>query len=79
MDADGVGIDNEVALAGAQTDNAELLLQPTEQQPNENADDSTNDTNHSTFEEEDTANQPVIGTKVAQRLDVVTLVDNEHR
>ena len=29
MDADRIGIDHEVALAGTQTNDAELLLQPT--------------------------------------------------
>ena len=41
MDADGIGVHHEGATAGAQCHQFETLLQPAEQQSDENADDGT--------------------------------------
>ena len=78
MDADGVGIDDERALAVAEAYEAVLLLQPAEQQAQENANDSAQKRDEATLEEEDTRYLAVGGAEVAQRDDVVALVDDEH-
>ena len=43
MDADGIGVDDEGALRLSQGDDAVRLLQPAEQQTNEDADDGADD------------------------------------
>ena len=79
MHADGVGVDDERALALPQGDDAEALLQPTEQQPHHDAHHGSEGADEPPLEEEDARYLAVAGTHSAQRLHVVALVDDEHR
>ena len=79
MDADGIGVDDEGTLAAAKGDEAELLLQPAEEQSDKDANDGTNERDETALEKEDVGDLAVGGTEVSQRHHVVALVDDEHR
>ena len=79
MDAHGVGVDDERALGVAQGDDAELLLQPAEEQSHDDAHDGSDGRDEPPLEQEDGRHLAVAGTEGTQRLHVVALVDDEHR
>ena len=79
MHADGIGVDDERAVALAQTHQPVLLLEPTEKQSETDAQTSSEGRNHTPLEEEDANNLPIAGSKVAQCRDIVFLIDNQHR
>ena len=78
VDADRVGIDDEIAGLVAELDKSVGLLQPAEQQSECNADECSSGGDHTSFEEEDTAYLTVCRTEIAQRDDIILLVDDEH-
>ena len=79
MNADGIGFDNEAALALAHRDEAVFLLEPTEQKAQEKSDGCTCHTNHSALEHKDVANLLVCGSHTAERLYITLLLDHQHR
>ena len=79
MDAHGVGVDDERALGLSQGDDAELLLQPAEEQSHDDAHDGSDGRDEPPLEQEDGRHLAVAGAEGTQRLHVVALVDDEHR
>ena len=79
MNADGIGVDNVAAVGIAHPDEAELLLQQAQQQACTDAQQSAENADHAAFEEEDTRYLVVGCTQIAERCNVITLVDDEHR
>ena len=64
MDADGIGVNNKRALTTTQPYKTVLLLQPTKQQSDQDADDGTKECNHTTFKKEDARYLFVAGTQI---------------
>lgn len=65
MDADGVGVDYEGTAAGAELHDAVGLLDPTEQQADGDADNSTDGGDQATLKQEDAGDDLVGGSEVA--------------
>ena len=79
VDAHRISIDDKRAVAAAHLDKPILLLQPTEKQPQENAQDRSKETDQTPLEKEDATDLLVGSSKIAQGDDIVFLVDNQHR
>ena len=79
MNTDGVGIDDVTALAVAKAYQAIFLLQEAEGQADGDANHSTQEANHPSFNHEDAADLLVVGTKVSEGDGILLLVDNQHR
>ena len=56
-----------------------MLLQQTKSSSKQNSHHSSNSRNHPPFEEKNSFNQPVIGSKTAERLNIVLFIDYKHR
>ena len=78
LDADGVGIDDEAALAGTEFDEAEANLSPAQCQATYDAQQGSNAGDEPPFEEEDLTNLAVVGSEGAQGGDIFLLLNHQH-
>lgn len=79
VDADGIGVDDEVARRAAEAEESEGLLEIANQQAEQGAGDSTEEGNHASLAEENAENQTFVRTEAAQCDDIGALVYHEHR
>ena len=79
MNAHGIGVHDERTFALAEVYDAVGLLNPAEQQSDENADDGADGRYHAALEQEYLGDLFVVGSQVAQRHHIVFLVDHQHR
>ena len=78
MHADRVGVEQVAAFAAAEAYDAVLLLNEAEGETHRYADDGADEAYHAAFDHEDVAYLLVAGTEVAERDDILLLVDDEH-
>ena len=78
MDADGIGVDDEISRGGTEAHQSVLLLEPTEQQAEKDTDNSTDGGDQSALEEEDTDDLTIAGTEVTESDHIVFLIDDQH-
>ena len=79
MHAYGISIDNECAVAVAQTYHTILLLEPAKQKSERDTDKRTYSRNHTSFKKKDANNLLIGGSEITQCYNIGLFIDDKHR